>query len=230
MPSDETALDLEALERQEPLRRIPGRNSTKADILVYRHGTLQVALKDYRPRPWWVRVGIGRALVSRETAAYKAAHRIEGVARFLGRLGPLCLATEWVDGRPLREWTGNPLPVGVFERLRATLDRLHDAGIALGDVHHRDVLVDDHGGVTLVDLATAVTLGERPGRMRSRLFRRLRLQDEISYARLKARFSGEDPELAVLALGPEAAKAHARGRRLKRGIKKLRGRRPDGQR
>jgi hypothetical protein len=224
MPADETALDLQVLERQEPLRTIPGRNSTKADILVYRHGTLQVALKDYRPRPWWVRLAVGRGLVARETAAYEAARGIAGVARFLGRLGPLCLATEWVDGRPLREWAGEELPGGVFEKLRATLDRLHEAGIALGDVHHRDVLVEASGRVTLVDLATAVTLGDRPGAMRSRIFRRLRLQDEISYVRLAARFSGEDPEQAVMSLGPEAAAAHARGRRLKRALKRLRGR------
>jgi hypothetical protein len=225
MPANETALDLLTLERRPPLRTIRGRNSTKADILVYRHGTLQVALKDYRPRPWWVRLGIGRVLVSRETAAYEAARGIAGVARFLGRLGPLCLATEWVEGRPLREWAGEELPGGVFERLRGTLDRLHEAGIALGDVHHRDVLVDAAGRVTLVDLATAVPLGRRPGPMRSRLFRRLLLQDEISYARLKARFDGDDPEKAVAALGPAAAAAHARGRRLKRGIERLRGRR-----
>jgi hypothetical protein len=221
----DTALDLDGLERHEPLRRIPGRNSTKADILVYRHGCLQVALKDYRPRPWWVRLALGRLLVARETAAYEAARGIAGVARFLGRLGPLCLATEWVDGRTLRELAGSPVDPVVFERLRETLDRLHGAGIALGDVHHRDVLVDAAGAVTLVDLATAVTRGERPGMLRSRLFDRLRLQDEISFARLRARFRGEDPERAVQALGHAAAAAHGRGRRLKRGIAWLRGRR-----
>ena len=222
--TDDAPLDLALLDRLDPLLRIPGRNSTKADILMYRHGTLQVALKDYRARPWWIRHTLGRLLVARETAGYQAARGIPGVARFLGRLGPLSLATEWIDGRTLRSFRGQLVDVAILDRLREVIDRLHAAGIALGDLHRRDVLIDAEGNVTLVDLATALALGSRPGALRWRLFSRLRSHDEIAYARLRAFFSGQDTERAVEALGEKAAETFRRQRRWKYRIDRWRGR------
>jgi hypothetical protein len=221
---DDQPLDLDRLDRQQPLRRIRGRNNTKADILVYRHGALQIALKDYRRRPRWVRVSIGRLMTRRETAAYLVARDIPGVARFLGRLGPVSLATEWVESRSLGELREQAVDPAVFERLHETLARLHAAGIALADLHLSDVLVDPDNRVTLVDFATAFTLGPRPGPLRSRLFRRLVLQDEISFARLRAHIRKEDADAAVRSLGPRAARINRRSRWLKKWLDWARGR------
>lgn len=207
------------------MRQIRGRNNTKADILVYRLGTLQIALKDYRRRPWWVRQSLARWMTHRETAAYRAAAGIPGVARFLGRLGPVTLATEWVESRSLGELRDQAVDPAVFERLHEILGRLHAAGIALADLHLADVLVDPRGEVTLVDLANAFTLGPRPGPLRSRLFRRLVLQDEISFARLQAHLRQEDAEEAVRELGPRAARINRRNRRIKTWVDRIRGRR-----
>ena len=224
MTPDDQPLDLDRLDRQQPLRRIRGRNNTKADILVYRHGALQIALKDYRRRPWWVRLSIGRLMTRRETAAYRLARDIPGVARFLGRLGPVSLATEWVESRSLGELREQAVHPEVFERLREILEGLHDAGIALSDLHLSDVLVDADNRVTLVDLGTAFTLGKRPGRLRSRLFRRLVLQDEISFARLRAHLRKEDANAAVRSLGPDAERINRRNRWIKKWVDRLRGR------
>lgn len=217
-------MDLDRLDRREPLRRIRGRNNTKADILVYRLGALQIALKDYRHRPWWVRASIGRWMTRRETAAYRAANGIPGVARFLGRLGPVSLATEWIESRSLGELRDTPVDPAVFERLREVLSRLHAAGIALSDLHLADVLVDPENEVTLVDLANAYTLGPRPGVFRSRLFRRFVLQDEISFARLRAHLRKEDADAAVRNLGPRAERINRRNRRIKTWVDRVRGR------
>ena len=217
-------MDLDRLDRQQPLRQIRGRNNTKADILVYRHGALQIALKDYRRRPWWVRMSLGRLMTRRETAAYRAASEIPGVARFLGRLGPVSLATEWVESRSLGDLREQAVHPSVFEQLHDVLGRLHAAGIALSDLHLSDVLVDMDNRVTLVDLAMAFTLGERPGPLRSRLFRRLVLQDEISFARLRAHIRKEDTNAAVRSLGPVAARINRRSRWLKKWLDRARGR------
>jgi len=222
--SDITPLDLDQLDRLKPLRRIPGRNRFKADILVHRRGTLQLALKDYRARPWWVRHTFGRVLVARETAGYAAACGIPGVARFLGRLGPLTLATEWVEGRTLRSYLGQIVDPAILGQLREILDRLHGAGIALGDLNRRDVLIDNAGNVTLIDFATALVLGETPGALRARLHKRFLMHDEIAYARLRAFFSGEDTTRAVEDLGQEFAATHRRQRKWKYRVDRLRGR------
>jgi len=222
---DNPSLNLDRFDTQEPLRRIRGRNNTKADILVYRHGALQIALKDYRARPWWVRASIGRVMTRRETAAYRAAGGIPGVARFLGRLGPVTLATEWVASRSLGEYRDQYVDPVCFERLHEVLERLHDAGIALGDLHLSDVLIDAERNVTLVDFATAFTLGDDPGPLRSRLFKRLALQDEISFVRLRAHLTGGGAESAVSELGEDAVAVNRRNRRIKMWFDRLRGRR-----
>lgn len=209
----------------EPLRRIAGRNSTKADIVVYPHENGAMAVKDYRPRPFIVRHTLGRWLLRREARAYRAAVGIEGVPPFLGRLDRFRLATGWIEGRPLSSMYREKVDPEIFHRLESILDRLHARGIALGDLHHRDVLVSGEGSVHVVDLATAWVLGSRPGPLGRYLFQRFREQDRISLAKMRARFTGGSESDAIAAVGARAEGLHRRGRILKRLWNRLRGKR-----
>lgn len=208
------AIDPARLRSSAPERRIPGRNLTKADILVLRLDGRRVALKDYSPRPYPVRALLGRFLVGRECRAYRAAAGAPGLPAFLGRVGPYALATAWVEGRTLAALRGESVPAEVFARLRAILDGLHARGVALGDLHHRDVLVGGGGEVHVVDLATAWVAG-RGGGISDRIFRRLCGADEVAFARLRARYLGLDEAEALAGVDPAALAWHARGRRLK---------------
>lgn len=221
-----TLLRPQELAALEPLQRLPGRNSTKADVLFYEVDGRRVAVKTYAARPAWIRHGLGRWLIRRETAAYRAAAGVPGLAEFLGRLGPYALATAWVDARPLSSLRGQHLDDRIFDAAGATLAALHERGVAVADLHHRDVLVADDGAVVLVDLATAWILGRRPGRLRRALFRHFRDHDLAALARMRARFTGSG-EAAVSA---STARWHARGRRAKKMLDRLRGkhRRPQG--
>jgi hypothetical protein len=172
-----------------------------------------------------VRATLGRWLIGREAAAYAAAAGTEVLASCFGRPEPWSLATGWVAGEPLRSRTGGLLDPAVFDRLAAALEELHGRGVALGDLHHRDVLVDADGEVRIVDLATAWVLGPRPGPLRRLLFRRLAEADRVNLARMRARFTGADPAAAAAAVSPTAAAWHRRGRRLKAAFDRLRGRR-----
>lgn len=209
----------------EPNRRIVGRNATKADVLFYDLGDERVAVKTYEPRGMLVRNTLGRWLIRREAAAYAAAHGIDALPPFLGLLGPHALATRWVDAVPLRERAGDRLDEGVFDRLTSVLDAFHERGVALADLHHRDVLLGADGSLYVVDLATAWVLGERPGAVRTRLFRRFCESDRVNLARMRARFTGGDVEAAVTSVSPAAAAWHARGRRVKGLLDGIRGKR-----
>jgi len=216
---------LERLRGLDPLLRIPGRNRTKADILVYRDGEERIAVKDYGPRPPFVRQTLGRCLIGREAAAYRAAAGLAGLPRFLGRLGPFALAVEWIEAEPLANWVPETVPAESFDLLERILAGMHERGIALGDLHHRDGLLARDGSVHLIDLATAWTLGRRPGPLRRALFRRFRDQDRVALARLRARYGGTDEEAAIDAVGGAAASWYRRGRRAKALWDRLRGRR-----
>jgi len=217
--------DLCRLTLVEPLRRLPGRNATKATVLFYRVDGIGVAVKSYAERPWMIRHALGRWLISREAAAYRAAAGVAGLPAFYGRLGPFALATEWIAARPLAHCAGQEFDQGFFDRIATILDTLHARGIALADLHHRDVLVAEDGSPYLIDLAMAWRLGERPGRWRKMLFARFRDADRVALARMSARFTGGDMEAAVAAVGPTAAAWHRRGRRVKALFDRLRGKR-----
>jgi hypothetical protein len=207
-------LDLERLSGARQVATLRGRNRTKADIRICDLDRRRIVLKDYGQRPAWIRWTIGRFLVRRESAAYRTAGRIEGLAGFIGRIGPYALALEWIDGRPLAEIAPGDLPDGTIERLGRIVRSLHSRGIALVDLHHRDVLVGAGGSVHVVDLAAAWSLGNG-GPLRRRLFERLRAQDLVALERMRARAAGENPDAAVSALGGPGAAWHRKGRRLK---------------
>ncbi len=214
----------ERIRSLKPAKVLVGRNVTKADTLLYRCGDIDVAVKDYGPRPWIIRQTIGRLMIRREAAAYRASRGVPGIPLFHGRLGPFALATEWIDGRPLSEMAGELLPEGLFRRALGILGGLHERGIALGDLHHRDLLVLPDGSARIVDLATAFVLGDRPGRLRLALFARLRDQDHLALSRMRARFRGLDEAKEMAAVGRRAVSWHRRARRVKRLLDRVRGR------
>ena len=218
-------IDLDRLSEVAPVRRIEGRNQTKADVLFYRLDGRRVAVKTYAPRGLIVRNTLGRWLIRRESAAYRAAAGVAALPGFLGRLGPHAMATEWVDAQPLSAREGTALEAEIFDRLALVLDELHDRGVALSDLHHRDVLLAEDGSLYLVDLATAWVLGARQGFVRRRLFERFRESDRVNLARMRARFTGGDVDQAVASVSPEAAAWHRRGRRVKGWLDAVRGKR-----
>jgi len=182
-------------------------------------------VKDYGSRPCLVRQTLGRYLVRREAKAYRSAAGLPGLPRFLGRVGPFALALEWIEAAPLARPAPGTVPAAAFDRLERIVSGLHERGVALGDLHHRDVLVGEDGTVHLIDLATALVLGHRPGPLRRALFRRFRDQDRVALARLRARYCGGDEDAAIDAVGRRAASRYRRGRRAKAAWDRLRGKR-----
>lgn len=207
-----------------PWRRLPGRNFTKADVLLYRLDGLEVAVKDYGPRGFLVRNTLGRLLLRRETRAYRAASGLPGLPRFLGRPGPFRLALERIDAEPLADLRDRPFDDSFFDRLEHRVDALHARGVAHGDLHHRDVLVASDGAIYIVDLAMAWVVGESAGGGRRAVFRRLAALDRVAVARMRARWTGRDVDAAASTVSPAAAVWHARGRRIKGALNRLRGR------
>ena len=212
-----------ALTGLAPEKRIRGRNLSKADVLLYRVGGRRVAVKDYGVRPFLARNLIGRFLIRRECRAYERAGALPGLAPFLGRLGPFTLATSWIDAVPLPDLQSGTASPELFDRLDATIAGLHARGVAMSDLHHRDVLVAFDGSVHLVDLAMAYVVPPRPGWLSLRLFDRLSAQDRLAAARMRARFTGGSEHEALAGLDPATRRLWGAGRRVKRIWDRLRG-------
>lgn len=144
-----------------------------------------VIVKDFAPRGRWVR-GLGRLQIRREAAAYRWLAGVAGVPAFVGRVDPLALAIEWIDGERLAFAS---LPPGEGLRcvveLRAILDAIHERGVIHNDLRGREnVLLRRDGGLAVVDFAGAVRL--RPGGLAHRLFfRLLAVADEAAFLKWK---------------------------------------------
>lgn len=197
------------------VRTLGGRNRTKP--VVHLHDEPYVAIKDYGVLPPWLRMSWGRALARREARALERAAAVEGVPRLIEMRGRYRLVLERVDGTPLADWT-EPPPASAAARLAAIVEALHRAGVAHGDLHHRDVLIDADGTVHVVDLATALLDGQ-PG------WERWARRDRAAVARLSARIRGESGEGWLAALPAADAAAWRRRRVWRRRWDRLRGRR-----
>lgn len=221
--------DLDRVRDGTLIRAIAGRNLSKADVFFYRRGEVAVVVKDYGKRPFLVRHTAGRLFIAREAAAYRAARGIPGLPEFFGRLGPTALALRLVEGAPLSSLDRAAVPAGFFDRVQTILDALHDRGIALADLHHRDVLVGPDGSATVVDLATAYVAGDGAGALRRAIFRSLAALDRVALARMRARYAEGNESQAVLdAAGRHGAALYRSGRRLKELWNRLRRRRSRG--
>jgi hypothetical protein len=198
-----------------PERRFNGRNLSKADVAIYDIGGRRVAVKDYGARPFLVRQTLGRLMVRRETRAYLAAAGIPGIAPYLGRVGAFAFATAYLDAIPLADLPEGSVGPATFDRLDRILAGLHDRGVAIADLHHRDVLIAAGGNVHVVDFAAAYVLGGNPSRFRRRVFARLAAQDQLAAARMRARFTGRSEDEALAKLDPVAVRLWGLGRKLK---------------
>jgi len=219
------ALKRESLTGLTPEVRFLGRNLSKADVSRYTWGGRRIAVKDYGSRPFVARQTLGRLLIGRECRAYEQAGAAPGLAPFLGRLGPFTLATGWVESVPLSDLPRGGASPEIFDALDTVIAGLHRRGVAIADLHHRDVLIAADGAVHVVDLAAAYVLSSGSGWFRRRIFERLRAQDRLAAARMRARFTGVPEEDVLAKLDPQAVRLWGAGRRVKAFWDRLRRRR-----
>lgn len=116
----------------------------------------RIVLKFARTQPFFglPMLWAGRLLCDHEQAMYQAVAGIEGVPRWVGRVGPTGAAIEYVDAVPLDQV--HPVPEGFFGRLRALFDRIHERGVAYCDANKRsNILVAPDGRPFLIDFQIA---------------------------------------------------------------------------
>lgn len=166
----------------EPVQRTPTRRELSnavvdrlredrpynADLLVVDVGDGPIVVKDFAPKPWWVRM-MGWILIAHECRAYRRLGAMAGVPDFIGRIDRHALAMEKIKGIQLTEssdrYDKGPL---YLQRLAETLDRFEDRGFVHFDLRGRqNVLLRDDGELVVLDLAGALWF--RPGGLTYRL-------------------------------------------------------------
>ncbi|MBZ5637489.1 MAG: hypothetical protein LAO51_01890 [Acidobacteriia bacterium] len=157
----------------------------KADLLLVNVGDGVMVVKDFAAKSRWTRL-LGRIQIHRELKAYRWLGRMPGIPAFVGAVDALALAVERVEGERLH---GSPNPRARGEdhllKLRALIDRFHEAGVVHNDLRGREnLMLRPDGELVLLDLAGAICL-EPDGLAHRLLFRGLALTDEAAYLKWK---------------------------------------------
>jgi predicted Ser/Thr protein kinase len=211
---------------EPPVRLLhAGRNRTKARVWLVGAPPRAVVVKDFSAAPTWFRWP-ARRLLAREARAYEALEGLKGVPKlvFFDERDTLVLSR--IEGTPLPRLTGGKLDETLFERLAALLREIHRRGVACGDLHHRNVIVDGSGYPHIVDFAMAAVRPRRPraGRLSPRewIFRRLSELDDSALVRMRLRYlrrAATEQERVILRRGSGLWRV---GRALKRAIASVR--------
>jgi predicted Ser/Thr protein kinase len=128
-----------------------------------------------------------RALLRREHAVYRRLDRIAGIPRSFGLVGGEHLALEYIAGPSLREYEAQIEDrEAFFARLRATVEAMHAAGVAHGDLKRKDNIIVGFGEQPyLIDFGIAVRRSATSGWWNRCVFERLVQMDMNAWVKLK---------------------------------------------
>lgn len=190
-----SALTREAIARGRP-RYIRHGRPWQPDILLLEHDGREVIVKDYAPRKWPYRVGVGLFSVWREALIYRTLAGIPGVPRFEGRIDRYALATEYIPGKGAGEAKPGDVDDAFFSRLAHTVEAIHARGVVLCDLRNmNNVLISEHGDPFVIDFAAGFRRGAPWNLPLNAIFRLFAQDDRLGVIKLKRRLS---PHLVTL--------------------------------
>jgi len=166
-----------------------------------------VLVKDVAGLPPLFRI-LGRMLLHRERRILERLEGLDGVPAVLGEWDADAFLTSWVAGEPLdRERFCAAGPRKLTDQLLSLLEEVHARGVYHLDIRQRrNLLLDSHGRVRLVDFGAAFGFGP----LRRRLFGALLgWVDRLSVLKHLARYAPAE-------LTPAEARSVLRAQRLRR--------------
>lgn len=104
---------------------------------------------------------LGRISLFWEEKALKRLKGVEGIPEYLGRPTKHSLKMASVPGVPLDKMKRGELSELCFQKLKDLLRQIHGMGVAHGDLHMRNVLIDGDDPY-VIDFSTAYVRGRLP--------------------------------------------------------------------
>jgi len=181
-----TRRDLEKIPRKKLHR---ARNWSKAEVTLGEwppDSGERVVIKDISSCPMWFRLAVGRHLMRREAKALRVLEKVPGVPRLLAQPDSDVLVIEFLPGRKAKKFATRTLSLDILNRVSEQVALIHEHGVAHGDLHPSNILVDENGDVAFIDWATAQFAGASGG-PKARLFEECLALDCRAIAKLKCR-------------------------------------------
>lgn len=197
---------IDVRELHEWLRNEIGRNQSstlahgyQANVRLYRTPFGTVVVKS--PHRASLKGLIGRATIKHEHEVYNRLQGIGGIPHCFGLIDGEHLVLEYIEGASLRRQPRLEDPNGFYARLLSTLQQMHRAGVAHGDLKRKDNLIVGAGEQPyIVDFGIAAVRPESRWGLRAIRFRLTEQLDnnawiKLKYGRRAEAISPEDLEL-----------------------------------
>lgn len=135
----------------------------------------------------WLLGRAAKAAIARETAAYARLAHVPGVAKSYGSLGDNCLILEHISGSSLRAQEMKLRDRSAFfDALLATLEAMHAAGVAHGDLKRKDnTIVGPNEQPYIIDFGIASVRRPEGGAINRLWFEWMRQMDYNAWIKLK---------------------------------------------
>jgi predicted Ser/Thr protein kinase len=132
---------------------------------------------------------IGRGAVQREHRVYARLAGVPGVPRLLGLLDDTHLVLEYVDGPALRAYDKKIVDrERFFSALLESIEAMHAAGVAHGDLKRKDnIVVGPNGRPYIIDFGIARLRNSEPNGRSGFVFEWVKQMDYNAWAKLKYR-------------------------------------------
>jgi len=154
---------------EQDTARQPASDHPQEDKVTYRPRNVwkasvrqegDVIVKEYSGAPFIPRL-FGRISLSWEEAALRRLEGIPGVPALISRPSPHAIQISAVKGLPLDKMRSGELSESCFEKMVSLIRRIHERGVAHGDLHQRNILVDQDRP-SVIDFSTAYVKGRMP--------------------------------------------------------------------
>ena len=155
----------------------------QAAVHLYRTSAGDVVVKQPHRGPLGA---LWRSLLRREHAVYERLHGIAGIPRSFGLVGD-GLVLEYIAGPSLRDQEARLVDRDAFfAKLLTTIEAMHAAGVAHGDLKRKNNLIIGSGEQPyLIDFGIAVRRSERNGLFNRLVFAPLEQMDLNAWVKLK---------------------------------------------
>lgn len=177
-----------ASHHQGEVRRFePSQPNLPAQLIIKR----PISKKTAQTLGWGLRETIKRwaslHALKREYQAYERLATVSGIPICYGFYSGQYLVLEWIDGEPLSEL--GTADQSMFGQLRQTIDQMHAAGVAHGDLKRKEnILVSADGIPVIIDFGTALIRKEGFHPINHWLFALLAQTDRNAW--IKHKYSG----------------------------------------
>ncbi len=177
-----------------------------------------LCIKDFSHCNVLVRQSLGRWTVDKEASVLATLNGISGVPDLTGVIDGPAIIMERLDANvlpkpaPTELLPDSRLTPTFFAQASALLTTLHNIGVAHGDIHRTNLLIDHAGQPAFIDFASALVKNKNMSKLKGWAWRTMAQIDLISVLKLRQKyFPGHpvnDKEVTLLAQQPRVYHLH----------------------